>query len=114
VDDRTAIALVVMFLVSLVYLGTLLVLLRPRVPLPARLVGLGALLALTAAWFALVTGAPSRSVPAQFQNTELAEGLLKLATVLVLGGIVTGLWPRDASPRLPTTPEEPGHVPPSA
>src|SRR3954471_20062694 len=106
-----ALALLVMFVLSLVYLGALLVLLRPRVPLPARLVGLGAVLALTAAWFALVTGSPSRAGPAPFQNPELAEGLLKLAVVLVLGGIVTGLWPRDASPRLPTTPEEPGHVP---
>ena len=82
--------------------------------MPTRLVGLGIMVALLALWYGLLTGLPARDHMANpFANPALAEGLLKLAAVLILGGIVTGLLTRDASSVPPALPERPRDVPPS-
>ena len=74
---------------------------------------IGEELALTALWFGLVTGVPGKSASAPFTTPGLAEGLMKLATVMILGGIVASLLARDAAAPPPGS-ERSRDVPPSA
>ncbi len=113
-DDRGVVAIAGWFFVSIAVLAVLFLLLRSRAGLPARLIGLGVVLALAAAWFGLLTGLPLRNAgPGPWANPALAEGLLRLAAVMVLGGVVVALLVRNAAavPALP--PEHPRDVPPS-
>jgi hypothetical protein len=114
VDDRAAIGLVGWFFVSVAVLAALMLFLRPRITLGTRLIGLGVVLAVAALWYGMLAGLPTRTgVPVQLGYPGLSEGLLKLAAVLVLGGIVVSLLGRDAAPAVPVPPEVPRHVPPS-
>jgi hypothetical protein len=114
VDDRGAVALAIFAVLSVVILISLLLGSRSRATLPARLIGLGVLLALVAMWYGLLTGLPSRDhMPNPFGNPALAEGLLKLAAVLVLGGIVISLLVHDTASVNYVPPEHPRDVPPS-
>jgi hypothetical protein len=89
-------------------------LLRGRATGGGRLVVVGIILALEALWFGLLTNEPDhRGAPFVFSNPALADGLLKLAAVMILGGIVTGLLTRDAASVPPALPERPRDVPPS-
>jgi hypothetical protein len=114
VDSTAAAAMVGWFFVSLAALAALFLVLRSRAALSARLIGLGVVLAIAAGWYGLLTGLPLRNgVPVGIGNPSLAEGLLRLATVLVLGGVVVGLLTRETV-TLPTFPtEQPHDVPPS-
>jgi hypothetical protein len=114
VDDRAAFAMVGWFFVSVAALAALFLVLRSRAALPTRLIGLGVVLAIAAAWYGILTGLPPRSGVAQpIGSPALADGLLRLATVLVLGGVVVALLVRETAP-LSTIPMEPhDDVPPS-
>ena len=90
-----------------------------RLAAEMRLVAIGVVLALCAVWYGLLIGMPIErhggSPLAQVASSpDLAIGLLKLAVVLVLGGIVTGLLARGAVSVPPTFPERPHDVPPNA
>jgi hypothetical protein len=113
VDERATVALVGFFLVTVVTLF-LLYLVAPapaRVASGGRLVAAGVILVLAAAWYGLLTGVPQRSgVPVPWGSPGLADRLFRLAVVLILGGVVTGLLARTAAPALP---EQTRDVPPS-
>jgi hypothetical protein len=114
VDERGVEAVSIFFVVSVVALVLLLLGARSRAALPARLIGLGVLLALVALWYGMLVGLPNRQgVPVPYGNPALAEGALKLAAVMILGGIVAGLLTHDAVPASPVPPEVPRNVPPS-
>lgn len=115
-DDRAVAALGVFAVVSLASL-VLLYLIAPflgRKTPGSGLVAAGLVLAFVALWYGLLTGLPIREhVAVPYGNPALADGLLKLATVLVLGSIVVSLLTRDATAPLSPTPERPRDVPPS-
>jgi hypothetical protein len=111
VDDRSAVSLAGWFFVSVAVLAALTLFLRPRIALASRMIGLGVVLAVAALWYGMLAGLPTRTgVPVQLGYPGLSEGLLKLAVVLVLGGVVVNLLGRDTAP---ASPEVPRHVPPS-
>lgn len=113
-DDRGGFAIGIFAILSVVTLIVLLLGSRSRTSLPARLIGLGVLMALLAMWYGLLTGLPARDrVANPFANPGLAEILLKLAAVLVLGGVVIALLVHDSAAVTYVPPEHPRDVPPS-
>jgi hypothetical protein len=113
-DQRAAISMVGWFFVSVAALAALFLVLRSRAALPTRLIGLGVVLAIAAAWYGILTSLPpGRSPPIPLGNPALADGLLRLATVLVLGGVVVALLVRETAPLTPFTTEPHHDVPPS-
>jgi hypothetical protein len=111
VDDRSAVSLAGWFFVSVAVLVTLMLFLRPRIAVASRMIGLGVVLAVAALWYGLLASLPTRTgIPVELGHPGLSEGLLKLAAVLVLGGIVVSLLGRDTAP---VSPEVTRHVPPS-
>jgi hypothetical protein len=118
-DSTAAIALTGWFFVSLAALAALFLVLRSRAALSARLIGLGVVLAIAAAWYGLLINLPFRdsirtNMPGvTVGNPSLAEGLLRLAAILVLGGVVVGLLIRETVPVSTFPPERPHDVPPS-
>ena len=87
---------------------------RSRVAAPTRLVMLGVWVAVVGLWYGLLNNLPSRDhgvVP--LGNGALAETALRIAAVLVLGGVVTGLLVHDTATVTYVPPEHPRNVPPS-
>lgn len=114
-DDRGAIALGSFAVFGGVTIVLLFLVSRTRLAPGGRLVGAGVLLAILAAWYGLVSNLPPHlheGMRPPYGTPGLAEVLLKLAAVLILGGIVTGLLCRDAVTVSPV-PERPRDVPPS-
>jgi hypothetical protein len=113
VEASVATAMVGWFFVSVAALAALFLVLRSRATLSARLIGLGVVLAIAAGWYGLLTTPSLRNgIPIAVGGASLAEGLLRLATVLVLGGVVVGLLIRETV-TVPTFPvEHPHDVPP--
>ena len=113
-DERGFAAITIFVFVSI---GTLLLLLfsaRSRTTLPTRLVTLGVLLALVGLWYGLLTSLPIREhVAVPYGTPGLAEIVLRIAAVLILGGIVMALLTRNAPSIPPILPEQPRNVPPS-
>lgn len=109
-DNRAAEALIFWVFVSL---GTLIIswlIFRSRAPVGPKLTLTGVVVAVAALWYGLVTGLPnSQGMSLPMGNPALAEFALKLAAVLVLGGIVVTLLTQP--PSIP--PERPQNVPPS-
>jgi hypothetical protein len=108
--------LVVLGLTSVVLIGFVLFVLWLRLPLESRLVVLGIALAVFATWGGALSGAAasrasSRAEAAVGIPGDVVGGLLKLATLLTLGGIVAGLLARGPSPS--PAAERPRDVPPS-
>ena len=109
-DDRGAIALGVFAALSAAVIVLLLIVSRSRLAPGGRLVGAGVLLAILAAWYGLLSNLPPQrfeNVRPPYGNPAMAEILMRVAAVLILGGIVTGLLCRDAVNVLPVSPERP-------
>jgi hypothetical protein len=86
-----------------------------RVGPGGRAVAAGVVLAIVAMWYGLLTSLPGKQgAPIAVGLPTVTDGILRLAVVLVLGGLVTGLLLRDVATVPPTLPERPRDVPPSA
>jgi hypothetical protein len=74
----------------------------------------GIVLALASLWYGLITGIPNRQgLPVPLGDPALADVTLKLAAVLVLGGLVITLLTHDVTTVSNIPPEHPRNVPPS-
>jgi hypothetical protein len=113
-DERGGVAVAAFAVLTVVTIAILFLGTRSPLPLPARLIGLGVFFALVALWYGLLTGLPTRDHGAMpFLNPGLADTALRLAAVLVLGGIVVSLLVRDTVPPLPIASEASRNVPPN-
>lgn len=107
-------AMVGWFFASVAALAALFLVLRSRAAMSARLIGLGVVLAMAAGWYGLLTTTSLRNgMPLPLGTPSFAEGLLRLAAILVLGGVVVGLLIRETVPVAIYPPEHPHDVPPS-
>jgi hypothetical protein len=114
-DDRAAVSLAVFALLSLATLVVLYLISQGRAAVPGgRLIAAGVVFALVALWYGLITTLPTRDhVSIPFGNPGLADTALRLAAVMILGGIVVGLLNRETTPTVAVPPEVPRNVPPS-
>jgi hypothetical protein len=113
-DNRGAEALIFWVFVTLGTLVVLLLIYRSRVTAGPKLTLTGIVLALDALWYGLVTGLPnSQGVSLPMGNPALGDVALKLAAVLVLGGVVVTLLVHDTATVTYVAPELPRNVPPS-
>jgi len=99
---------------TILFLLFVLFLLWLRLALETRLVMLGIALAVYAAWCGALSGPVSARLgrsDAVLLPADLPGGLIRVAAILVLGGVAAGLLHRPAAP---TPPEPPANVPPSA
>jgi hypothetical protein len=113
-DDRAALVVPAFALLTGATLVLLFFVARSRAAFAGRVVSAGVILALFALWYGLLTGVPTRDHQAMpFGNAALGEILLRIAAMMILGGIVLGLLARDQIPVPPNLPERPADVPPS-
>jgi hypothetical protein len=114
VDNRGAMMVIFWFFVTMATLIVLWLIVRARAATGLRLTVAGIVLALVALWYGLLNGLPDqRGLPVVTGNLGLADTALKLAAVLVLGGIVVTLLVHDTATVTYVPPEHPHNAPPS-
>ena len=113
-DNRSAEVLVLWYVTAVVTLLVLWFLGRMQAAGGPRFVLLGCVLALAALCYGLLGSVTdSHGQPLPLPPTGLAETVLRLSAVLVLGGIAIVLLSREPARAIVTTPEAPSNVPPS-
>ena len=113
-DNRGAIMMVFWVFVTLATLLVLLLTARSRLATGLRLTFAGIVFALVALWYGFLNGLPDqRGMPVVSGNLSLADTALKLAAILVLGGIVITVLVHDTATVTYLPPDQPRNVPPS-
>jgi hypothetical protein len=107
-------ALIVWFFVTLGALLAIWLVARSRATAGLRLMLLGIIVMLAALWYGLLSGSVPHSAGAlPLVSAGLADAALRLAAVMILGGVVLTLLARDVISPIPVPPEAPRNVPPS-
>jgi hypothetical protein len=111
-DNRSALALIFWIFASVLCLIVSFLVARSRTPIGPRFVLLGIVFGLVALWYGFIGGlTPTNGPPIPLPNGSFGETALRLAAVLILGGIVVSVL----SPAVPVAPPEvPRNVPPNA